>query len=142
MKHAAHLVKFNTYFPAVIKVSKVNMLEPNVKTFNFVLTNEAVDRINPGFVSIQWPIIPSSFPPEVDPQEVLAPPHPPVVWLPPRPALKPPSRAVSPLPASAGILVPSDPGGATGKPRHKPVGGPVIEGVNDSEIFTIFRKRH
>ena len=30
MKHAAHLVKFNTYFPAVIKVSKVNMLEPNV----------------------------------------------------------------------------------------------------------------
>ena len=126
MKHAAHLVKFNTYFPAVIKVSNVNMLEPNVKTFNFVLTNETVDRINPGFVSIQWPIIPSSFPPEVDPQEVLAPPQPPIVGLPPRPALEPPFRPVSPLPASAGILAPSYPGGARGKPRHKPVGRPVI----------------
>ena len=96
------------------------------KTFDFVLTNKTLDRIDPGFVSIQWPIIPSSFPPEVDPQEVLAPPHPPVVWLPPRPALKPPSRAVSPLPASAGILATSYPGGPRGKPRHKPVGRPVI----------------
>ena len=95
-------------------------------TFDCVLTNKTLDRIDPSFVSIQWPIIPSSFPPEVDPQEVLAPPHPPVVWLPPRPALKPPPRAVSPLPASAGILATSDPSGARGKPRHKPVGRPVI----------------
>ena len=96
------------------------------KTFNFVLTNETIDRTDPSIVSIQRPIVPSSLPPEVDPQEVLGPPHPPVVGLPPRPALEPPAGAVTPLPASPGSLATSDPGGARGELRHKPVGRPVI----------------
>ena len=102
------------------------------KTFNVVLTNETIDRTDPSIVSVHRPIVPSSLPPEVDPQEVLGPPHPPVVGLPPRPALEPPAGAVTPLPASPGSLATSDPGGARGELRHKPVRGPVIKGVNDS----------